>query len=270
MKFSWYQQQWQNIFRDLMSSGRTVSPRGLLVKEIENYRYELYPYNRFCGFEDRKLNLDYIKKEFLWYLKGDKFDLSILQHAKIWAGLVNDDKSINSNYGQYIFGDQNQFDLVVNELKNDKDSRRAIMMILQPYHLTMKTKDVPCTISMSFRIRNGKLTMSVRMRSQDAIFGMGNDAPCFSFIQEMVLCALQEYYPSLEMGRYHHSADSFHIYEKHFDMASRICNKKAKYSDVDCPRISGPTEVRYLREYWKDTGGPIPETFKFTKWLLAP
>lgn len=257
-----------NIFNDLAYKGQFVKPRGLIVIEIENYNYELGPYQRFCNFKSRKLNLDYIKQEFLWYLKGDPKDLSILQHAKIWSNLVNEDGTINSNYGQYIFGEDNQFDLVIKTLKEDKDSRRAMMVILNSKHLHSKTKDVPCTISIGFRIRNNKLNMTVRMRSQDAIFGMGNDAPTFSFIHEMVYISLKEFYPDLKLGNYYHSADSFHVYDRHFEMLNNIV-RGDEFIQIDCPKISGPDEVRFMRKYRLDISSDVPKEFKFVRWLLT-
>ena len=248
--------------------GHYVKPRGELIVELENYSYELKPYVRFQNFESRKLNVDYIKTEFLWYLKGDRFDSSICDHAKIWKSVINKDGSINSNYGQYIFGKSNQFDTVVNLLKNDKDSRRASIMILNNDHLKSDTNDVPCTYSINFRIRNNKLNMSVHMRSQDAIYGMGNDAPAFSFIHEMMLNALRRYYPDLEHGNYFHSADSFHVYERHFQMLDKLRSNNDYYEIVNCPKISGPDEVDYLRSLSTQISRP-PSGFQFTNWLLS-
>src|SRR5574343_84396 len=196
----------RQIFIDLATNGKEAAPRGQKIIEIENYSYTLPARVRFCNFESRKLNLDYVKREFLWYLRGNKMDKEILNHAKMWTDLVNYDGSINSNYGQYIFSKKagqksSQFDYVVDALKKDKDSRRASIMILNRDHLLSTTRDYPCTYSLNFRIRDNKLNMTVHMRSQDAVFGMGNDAPCFSFIHEMIYVAVRDLaYPELEMG----------------------------------------------------------------------
>lgn len=269
----------RQIFRDLKQRGKLCSPRGQLCLELEHHTYELPPYARFCNFEARKLNLNYIKNEFLWYLRGDKYDTSIGEKAKLWQSLVNADGSINSNYGQYLFGQQNQFDNVVRTLTEDRDSRRASAVILNRDHLTMQTKDVPCTYSLNFRIREGKLNMSVHMRSQDAIFGMGNDAPCFSFIHEMVLAALRSNYEheDLELGTYKHTADSLHVYERHFEMLDKLVDGDP-HSPVSCPQISGLGELTLLRSW--PTGfhevGALPEDevrvlredgFNFLVWL---
>lgn len=283
----------KEIFSRLVLEGKFVSPRGQRVLEVENFQYVLKPYQRFQSFNCRKFNLNYVKDELLWYLKGERYDVSIAEKAKIWKEIINKDGSINSNYGQYIFPPRvfggGQFDNVIKTLTDDKDSRRASMMILNRDHLLSVTKDVPCTYALNFRIRAGmrcpnQLNMTVHMRSQDAVFGMGNDAPAFSFIHEMVLMALREKYPDLQYGDYCHFADSFHVYERHFKMIQTITGyaidgdhleasemQDSSFTKIECPKISGPEEVRLLRriatnmdeEQWF---GP---DFQFTKWLLA-
>lgn len=269
MNKSWIIEEYlRSIFCDVQTLGKMVSPRGQLVLEIENYSYVLPPYIRFFNFISRGLKIDYIKREFLWYLKGDRFDTNICEHASMWKGLINTDGSINSNYGQYMFGEHCQFDNVISTLKKDVDSRRASIVILGSDHLMSDTKDVPCTYALNFRIRPDqdgirRLNMSVRMRSQDAVFGMGNDAPAFSFIHEMVYCSLMTEYPDLKLGNYHHTADSFHIYERHFKLMEKICAGDT-YASVDCPHISGPDEVSFLRQ---GDFSAVPEEYSFSRWL---
>lgn len=260
-----------DIYFRLMRGGKEVSPRGLLIKELENANYTLPPYIRFANFDARKLSLKYIKREFLWYLKGDRYDTSITEHASMWKGLINTDGGINSNYGQYI---NRQFDTVISTLKADKDSRRASIMILSAEHLLSETNDYPCTYALNFRIRDNKLKMTVHMRSQDAIFGMGNDAPAFSFVQEMVYVMLKEAYPDLQMGEYHHFADSLHIYEKHFKMVEQILEDRKNagngFTAIECPRISSIEEVKYLRHTdFSKQGQFHPVQFQFVNWLVT-
>ena len=254
------------IYSDLRINGKEVLPRGLKTLEIENYNIDFPPYVRFCSFESRKLKLEYIKTEMKWYLRGDPYDLSIVDHAALWKGMINSKGLINSNYGQYVFGEMNQFDFVVNELKKDRDSRRAVITILQPYHtINDDLKDVPCTYGLSFRIRNNKLNMTVKMRSQDSYFGLCSDIPIFSFIQEMILNSLREFYSELEYGNYHHFVESFHIYERHFKFLNEL-SEASEFSLIDCPKISGPDEVKFLRKLKFDD---IPSEYMFTKWLTS-
>lgn len=254
------------IFELLWKQGKICAPQGKKIKEIEGFSWIFKPYERFMNFNARKLNLTYIKQEFLWYLRGDQYDHSICQYAKIWGGLINSDGTIYSNYGHYIFK-QKQFQNVVRILTEDKDSRRASIVILQPYHLLNDgTKDIPCTYALNFRIRDDYLNMSVNMRSQDAIFGLGNDLAVFSFIHEMVQVALSETYSQLRLGLFFHHVDSFHVYEKHFDMVEKIIAEPL-FTSIWCPKISSSAEVKTLLNMGDATS--YKTNFQFINWLLT-
>lgn len=234
-----------------VSKGNIISPRGSKVIEVENFMYELPPYVKFQNYDVRKLKFNYIKQELLWYLRHNVHDTSIVNFASIWKDLIQPNGTINSNYGAHLFDtvktnrSSSQFLNVVDILRKDADSRRASMVILSDSHLLCDI-DVPCTYSLNFRIRNNKLNMTVHMRSQDAIFGMGNDAPAFSMIHEMVLNMLEADYPELTLGNYTHFADSFHVYERHFELLEKIVSGEAKFTEVEIPRIYNKHEVLFM------------------------
>lgn len=253
-------QTFKNIYRQLKEDGKIVKPRGLKVLEIENFQYKFEPYVRFVNFPSRKLNLDYIKREFQWYLKADQHDLSITNHAKLWQDMVTKNQTINSNYGQYLFGSEGQIHQVFKTLLDDKDSRRASMVILSKQHILSNDKDLPCTYALNFRIRSNKLNMSVHMRSQDAIYGLASDIPAFSFIHEMVWTLLKDHYKQLKYGTYHHSVDSLHVYEKHFKLLNDILNDK-QFEPIKCPKIKNRAEVLNLLKSKYD------KQYKFSRWL---
>jgi thymidylate synthase len=259
---------WQKIFRDVKQNGKFTAPRDKQVLEVENYHYELPPYVRFCSLTPRALKLDYTRHEWMWMLRGDPYDLSILQHSNIWKNIVVRGR-LNSNYGLAFFR-RGGFNWVIQELGKDKDSRRACITILgsEEGHLRADAKDVPCTSYLNFRIRENRLNMSVHMRSQDAVYGMGNDAPAFSFIHEMVLEMLQfTKYPELELGTYHHTADSFHVYERHYAMLEELVADDCGFERVEIPFLYDYSEVDYLTTA-EFTVEPKPE-YAFSRWLLA-
>lgn len=204
-------------------AGEVTQPRGTLCREVQDFRMELdMEYSPLTSFAARKLNLDYAKRELIWYIGADKFDKSIEQYASTWQKIRQKDGSYFSNYGQYIFPDQFRF--VVQELLQDRWSRRASIVLLKPEHLFHENKDVVCTYGMNFSIRNSQLHMRVHMRSNDIIFGMTNDVFCFSMIYRMVFAILCEddAYKDLRPGRYVHLVDSMHVYDRHFAMIEQL------------------------------------------------
>ena len=253
------------VYKDIYKNGEEVIVRGLKTKEILNYQVVFPPYMRFMNFQGRNLSLNYIKREIKWYLGNDKMDTSICKYAKIWKDLINKDGSINSNYGQYIIPN---FKRCANTLLGDEYSRRAIIMIGNNENYSSETKDYCCTLSMSFCIRKNKLHMTVKMRSNDAVFGMANDVATFSIFHEMMFVFLRDTkYNNLELGNYTHQADSLHIYETHYKMLRNIL-ENASYTNIKCPKIKNLEEVEYLldtKNNKDDTG--YNSDFKFTKWM---
>ena len=238
--------------------GERVGPRGMVTLEVENLTYQLPAYERFMSFPSRKLSLDYIRDELRWYLKGDKTDLSITEKAAIWKTAVTNGM-LNSNYGYYLFTCQG-LQYAVDVLRNDNDSRRAVIPILAAEHLRLDSNDVPCTVSLGFRIRRGELCCTVHMRSQDAIYGMGNDAPFFSIVQEMVAQLLG----NLPLGPLTVFVESFHVYERHFEMLSRIINRREQLAPIGCPRIASASEVKLLLA---NRISEAERTYAFSWWL---
>ena len=91
------------ILHKLWHLGNKVAPRGLPCKELTDFHYTLPPRVRFMCFDHRGLKMDYVKQELVWYLNGDRRDVSIGKVAMMWQGLINEDGTINSNYGYYLF-----------------------------------------------------------------------------------------------------------------------------------------------------------------------
>lgn len=255
--------QWLQIYDDLKRKGKLYSPRGQKTLEIENYMFEGDPYNRFANFAERKLSLNYIKKEFLWYLSGDRDNTDIVNASKFWDKIKNSHSPLwNSNYGYYIFKEQ-QLQYCFDQLREDKDSRQAVIIINRPDVMMSESKDKICTYSISFRIRNNKLNMSVNMRSNDFILGTQIDYFQFAAVQEILLHLLRARYDDLEMGTYSHKADSFHIYERHFQLMEDILgNNGANYTEIEYPKITSTYEAYEL------LNNNIDRHYQFSNWIL--
>lgn len=241
---------WLKIFKDLNEADESA-PRGQRVKEILNYTIKLHPIkDRFCSFDERKLNYRYLAGEFAWYMRGDLNDTSIEDYSKFWNKLRNESEpTFNSNYGHYIFK-QGQFDYIFNTLSIDKDSRQAAIIINNSDVMMSDSKDKICTYSMLFNIRKNKLNMIINMRSNDVIRGFSIDVVMFSFIYEMLYTRLKRVYPDLKIGTYYHNADSFHIYELHYPMMEEIlANKGTNYKEVKVPKLINK-DVEFLINDW--------------------
>lgn len=228
----------------LLHAAPTSSPHGVLTKELINQHYTVLPGSELITHIDRKLSLPYVKRELMWYLTARRYDTSIVSYASIWQDCIAHDGGINSNYGQYLFGGGLGLDRCIKELKRDRDSRRAIAMILGQHHLHWAGTDQPCTVSLQFLIRpdffgRDKLTCIVTMRSQDAIFGLGNDTPAFMMFAKLVAACV-----GVEVGELCVNVGSLHVYERHFKMLQRIVESPWRWVDLGVlPEVDEPSAL---------------------------
>ncbi len=218
----------QECLKELLDHGLETQPRGEKVKEILNYSIVLNdPRNRIVTFTDRKTSMRYLLGEFIWYLSGSPSVQDINLYSRFWEAIAKEDGTVNSNYGTRIFGHSklypyNQWNKAKELLQKDKDSRQAIIRINHADDYTYANKDVPCTLTLQFFIRNNKLNLIVNMRSNDIWRGYCNDQFQFTMLQELMMLEMREHYPDLQLGTYYHNAASMHIYEMHFEQAKKI------------------------------------------------
>jgi hypothetical protein len=163
--------------------------------------------------------------ESLWMLSGSGEVEFLLQFAKNMDQFSDDGKTLNGAYGhrwRFHFG-YDQLGEVIQLLKNDPSSRRAVVGIWDPWAdlKNQFSKDLPCNTQVMFKIRGGGLDMTVLNRSNDMIWGAyGANVVHFSYLQEYMAGAL-----NVSVGVYRQVSDDLHLYpgipvaEKMWNMA---------------------------------------------------
>lgn len=160
--------------------------------------------------------------EFLWYMSGSNRLDFILHYIDGYDDCSDDGETIHGGYGPRLLNQRgcNQIENVVSILSERQDSRRAVIQLFDAEDIATHHKDVPCTCTLQFLIRNKKLHMIVSMRSNDAYLGLPHDVFCFTMLQEYVASILGQ-----ELGSYRHFAGSLHLYEKHKDGAQQYLDE---------------------------------------------
>jgi thymidylate synthase len=218
------------------------SPRGQQIKEFIAPTIILKnPRARLISNPAREVNYGFGVGEFLWYWAGRRDLDTMLYYNKRMKEFSDDGATLNSAYGYRIHNqgfdiadphvedharEVTQWQAVKKTLLDDPDSRRAILIIGTANDYTLgaykPSKDLPCTLSLQFFIRDGKLHLHAHMRSNDAFWGLTYDLFSFTLFQEVMLLELQQAGLKIDMGEYIHTAGSLHIYERHFEMADRV------------------------------------------------
>jgi len=159
---------------------------------------------------DRDWSIDYAEAEWQWYLSGDRNIAKLGElYGKvpaIWKRMADEQGNVNSNYG-YQWQRNDQLDHVIHLLKYNTKTRQAAISIYDAKEWNKYTYDTPCTYAVQFTVLDGKLNMSVVMRSNDLWYGFCNDQYQFSCLQMYVAYEL-----NLPVGTYYHFAHNLHLY----------------------------------------------------------
>lgn len=219
---------WKVGINDVMRLGNEYAPRGQKVKELLSYSYALPMAHSVITVASRKMNYKFMFAEAAWIVSGSNWLDGLTDYLPRYADFSDDQVFLHGAYGPKV---AEQYTYVVNTLVNDKDSRQAVMNIWRERPGT--SKDIPCTLSLQFFIRNQMLDCVATMRSQDAIWGMCYDVFTFSMVANMIRLLLLKRGVSVALGTLHLTAGSFHIYERHYDETTKwlSCTKRDAASD---------------------------------------
>jgi thymidylate synthase len=150
--------------------------------------------------------------ELLWYLSGrDKLEFIkpyVSEYEKEAVGGI-----LEGAYGPRLLamrGSIDQLKSIETLLRRKPGSRRAVVQLFNAEDIATDHVEVPCTTTLQFHQREGRLHMSVTLRSNDAYWGLPHDVFCFTMIQEMMAGRL-----GVELGEYHHFVGSMHVYNDH-------------------------------------------------------
>ena len=159
----------------------------------------------------REWSKEYAEAEWLWYLSGDpninKLGKIYGKIPPIWERMADVHGDVRSNYG-WQWMRNGQLNYIISKLQEKSDTRHAVISIYDGKEASSKYMfDTPCTCAIHMQIVDGKLCMSVMMRSNDLWYGFCNDQYCFSKLQELIADRLE-----LPVGWYYHYTSNMHIY----------------------------------------------------------
>ena len=204
MRLDDLQDGYVSLVKHVLEDGHEVSPRGQRTKEVLAFSFDLedatksVPVGVGRGVQ-RKLGAS----EALQLIAGTSDATQLVSAAGNFSMFVQNDRLYGA-YGPRLF---RQLPLIVRQICRDEDTRQAMMNVWRPDELLFPSKDVPCTLSFWFAVREGALDLAVTMRSNDVLWGLTYDAWQFTALQSAVAWALK-----IPIGRYHHHANSFHAY----------------------------------------------------------
>lgn len=188
--------------------------RGLATLEVPGPVCTVYRNPHECVLFDpvRDANPFFHLFESIWILAGSNaVDVPAVFLPRI-KDYSDDGRTFFGAYGyrlRHQFG-YDQIEAAISKLALQPDTRQVVLSIWDARtDLKASSKDFPCNDTITFKIRDGSLDMTVFNRSNDVIWGAyGANAVQFSVLMQYVAARL-----GVRVGHYTQVSDSYHVYE---------------------------------------------------------
>lgn len=212
---------WIGLLGRVTQKGIMSSPRGMAIKELLGSQVQVNMQRPVVLVKERKLSYKFMAGEAWWILSGKNDVPSISRYCKRIADFSDDGEIFFGAYGPKISEQRNY---VIRKLEEDPDSRQAVISIWREN--PPETRDVPCTISVQWLIRDGFLHCIDTMRSNDVWLGFPYDVFNFSMLSWMILDELKwrngDRFKDLQLGTLFLNAGSHHIYARDLVKAEEL------------------------------------------------
>ena len=221
-----------DVIEHILATGENINPTKGPAKELSGVLLEISnPRARISRTETKGKPFSCLG-ELLWYLAKTNDLGFITYYIPLYKSFSDDGQTVFGGYGPRLFNwrGMNQFAKVADMLRKKPDSRQAVIQLFDAQDTVTFHKDIPCTCTLQFMIRQNQLNMFTYMRSNDVFVGLPHDIFSFTMLQEIMARTL-----SVGLGWYKHAVGSLHLYAK-----------------------SVPNAQRLLGEGWQPTALPMP------------
>lgn len=261
--------QYHEALRHVLKDGIDTSDRtGVGTKSVFGYQMRFNLQDGFPAVTTKKLAWRAVVGELLWFLEGstderrlaeitfERHRTELVGKRTIWTanadnqgkalGHYNDDfcKVLGPVYGYqwrnfthahrtrevYDWQSVDQIERVVDQIRNEPDSRRIFLSAWNPLVLRYMALP-PCHVSAQFRVINNKLSCHMYQRSADLFLGVPFNIASYALLTH-ILASVSE----REVGELIISFGDLHIYNTHIE----VVNEQLKREPKDLPQLMMP------------------------------
>lgn len=215
--------QYLNFLKHILSVGDEKQDRtgtGTLSTFGYQMRFDLS--QGFPLVTTKKCHIRSIIHELLWFLNGDT-NIKYLKenNVRIWDEWADENGNLGPVYGKQWRAWEtkdgrviDQISEVINQLKNNPDSRRLIVNAWNVGDLS-KMALPPCHMMFQFYVSNNKLSCMLYQRSADAFLGVPFNIASYALLTHMMAQQC-----NLEVGEFIWTGGDCHIYHNHFEQVN--------------------------------------------------
>ncbi len=245
--------EWKEILATLAKEGHAAMPRGKKILEIVGYRSEVNMQYPILLNPGRGLGYKFLCAEAFWILTGDDRVATIAPYSKAVSQYSDDGVVFAGAYGPKV---REQLPYVLDILEKDPYTRQAVMTIWR--ESPKPSKDIPCTVSVQWIVRDGVLFCIDTMRSSDTWMGWPYDVFNFSMLSAYIYLHLKHNcgFKMYNLGSLILTAGSQHLYEENLIMAEFCFNspiRKPTWFDVN--RFTSPSDLLIWLDKMRNSGG---------------
>ena len=178
----------------------------------------------------KRCHIRSIIHELLWFLKGDT-NITYLKENKvtIWDEWADEQGNLGPVYGHQwrswptVDGRHiDQIQTVINQLKQDPDSRRIIVSAWNVGELD-KMALAPCHAFFQFYVADNKLSCQLYQRSADSFLGVPFNIASYALLVHMIAQQCD-----LEVGDFVWTGGDCHIYKNHLEQVKTQLSREPK------------------------------------------
>ena len=220
-----YEKQYINILNNILEKGYYDNNRtGIPTYKIPHQFIQFDLSKEVPILKTKQIAWKTAIKEMLWIYQKQSNDVTLLQkeNIHIWDSWVDDKNTIGRGYG-YQVKKFHQIDNLIDDLKNNPQSRRMLINLWNNEDLPYMTLN-PCCFLTMWDVTDGKLNCMLVQRSNDYCVG----GP-FNTLQYAILALLIAQVTNLKPGLFTHVINNAHIYENQIIGAKR---QLARYEDL--------------------------------------
>lgn len=200
---------------DLLELGEIIEPTRGRARELQAVSLKLTNPLARLGRSEGRGRLFSALGEWCWYLSGTNATEFVAYYLPGYRR-YDEGGQVYGGYGPrwFDFDGRNQVEFVIDRLRRDPASRRAVIQVFDRRDVAEPHKDVPCTCTLQFLVRSSGLQLITYMRSNDVYLGLPHDLFAFTMLQELVARSI-----GVPLGPYVHVVGSLHLYERNIDDA---------------------------------------------------
>lgn len=214
--------QYHDLLQYILENGVKKEDRtGTGTISVFGYQMRFDLNEGFPALTTKKLHLRSIIHELLWFLKGET-NIQYLKdnNVSIWDEWADENGNLGPVYGSqwrsWPTADGRHIDQikqVVDQLKNNPDSRRIIVSAWNVGEIE-NMKLPPCHAFFQFYVAEGKLSCQLYQRSADTFLGVPFNIASYALLTMMMaqVCGLQP-------GDFVHTLGDAHLYSNHLEQA---------------------------------------------------